>query len=92
MPAPDGSEAMLFAGDEGPVASTRDPKSSLPPTWLVYFACEDADECAAAITEAGGAIAIAPVDAPFGRMGAAVDSRGTAFAFIATNPAYEPAA
>jgi hypothetical protein len=91
-PAPDGSEAMLFAGEEGPVASVRDPRSSLPPTWLVYFACEEADACAAAITEAGGAIAIAPVDAPFGRMGAAVDSRGAAFAFIATRPDYEPAA
>ena len=85
-------EAMLFAGEEGPVASVRDPRSTLPPTWLVYFACEDADACAAAISEAGGAIAIAPIDAPFGRMGAAVDSRGAAFGFIATPPEYEPAA
>ncbi|MDH3225940.1 MAG: VOC family protein [Thermoleophilia bacterium] len=92
MPAPDGSEAMLFAGREGPVASVRDPKSSLPPTWLVYFACEDADACAAAVADAGGAIAIEPIDAPFGRMGAAVDVNGAAFAFIATNPEYELAA
>jgi predicted enzyme related to lactoylglutathione lyase len=92
VPAPDGSEAMLFSGQEGPVASARDPRSDLPPTWLVYFACEDADACSAAIAEAGGAIAIPPIDAPFGRMGAAVDVNGAAFAFIAPNTNHEPAA
>lgn len=88
-PSPDGSEAMMFTGADGPVGSARDPKSNqIPPTWLVYFACDDADECSRAITAAGGAIAIPPIDADFGRMGAAVDATGAAFAFIATNPNY----
>ena len=91
-PAPGGGRALLFNGESGPVASARDPQSGIGALWLVYFACEDADACTRAITDAGGAIAIAPLDASFGRMGAAVDSNGVPFAFVAADPEYAPAA
>jgi predicted enzyme related to lactoylglutathione lyase len=83
-PAPDGAEAYLYEDMDGvSVASVRDPRSGAPAMWLVYFACADADRCAEAIGAAGGAVAVGPVDAPVGRMGAAVDAVGAPFGFIA---------
>ena len=51
-----------------------------PSTWTTYFATDDADATAAAITGAGGTVVAPPMDVgPLGRMLVAVDPQGQVF-------------
>ena len=51
-----------------------------PSAWTTYFATDDADATAAAITGAGGDVVAAPMDVgPLGRMLVAVDPQGQSF-------------
>lgn len=53
---------------------------SQPPRWTTYFATDDADRTAAAVTEAGGTVVVAPMDVgPVGRMAIALDPQGQPF-------------
>lgn len=56
------------------------PPAAATPGWRVYFGVDDVDATAAAITSAGGGIAIPPFDLPgVGRMALAADPQGIAF-------------
>lgn len=51
-----------------------------PTAWTIYFATDDADATAKAISEAGGTLAADPLDvADLGRMAVAVDPTGASF-------------
>jgi predicted enzyme related to lactoylglutathione lyase len=53
---------------------------STPAGWTTYFASDDADATAAAITAAGGTIVAPPMDVgPIGRMAIALDPQGNSF-------------
>ena len=59
----------------GPQANT-----DMPPYWTTYVTVADADEIAAAITEDGGTIIVAPLDVmDAGRMAVAADPAGAVF-------------
>lgn len=59
----------------------------MPPFWMIYFAVDDADATAAAITDAGGQIHHAPADIPgTGRFANAADPQGAAFGILAPAP------
>jgi predicted enzyme related to lactoylglutathione lyase len=54
--------------------------ADMPPYWTTYVAVADADETAAAITEDGGTIVVAPLDVmDAGRMAVASDPAGAVF-------------
>jgi uncharacterized protein len=60
------------------VASRMD--DSQPVVWTTYLAVDDADKWAAAVPEAGGTVAIAPMEIPTqGRMGIGSDPTGAFF-------------
>jgi predicted enzyme related to lactoylglutathione lyase len=50
-----------------------------PGHWVAYFSVAAVDTAVAAAESAGGSIAMAPVDTPFGRMAAIVDPFGATF-------------
>jgi predicted enzyme related to lactoylglutathione lyase len=51
----------------------------MPAHWMTYFAVASADETVAKVDGAGGTVAQAPFDTPFGRMAAVVDPHGAMF-------------
>lgn len=56
---------------------------AIPPHWLAYFAVDDCDGKAAAVTSLGGRILVQPTDVPrVGRFTMAQDPQGAAFAMI----------
>ena len=60
------------------VASRMD--DSQPVVWTTYLAVDDADKWAAAVPEAGGTVAVPPMEIPGqGRMAIGVDPTGAAF-------------
>jgi uncharacterized protein len=63
------------AAGMGPSMSPGDPSR-----WTTYFATDDADATAAAITDAGGSVIAPPMDVgPNGRMAIAADPQGNVF-------------
>ena len=58
-----------------------------PPLWSVFFGVADADAALATIVELGGAVTIAPLDTPYGRLAAAADATGATFKLVAPNDA-----
>ena len=71
--------AQLNGGDVAAVAGI--PEGSPPiPRWNTYIWVESADETAAKVRDAGGAVAMEPFDVPgAGRMGVFTDPEGAAF-------------
>ncbi|HEY7432497.1 MAG TPA: VOC family protein [Streptosporangiaceae bacterium] len=68
----------------------RDSPDGVAAHWSVYFAVEDTDAAAAKVTAAGGQVARAPVDTPYGRIAEVADDQGAAFSLISgTAPAAE---
>lgn len=66
-----GGAAVAGIGPEQPGARTA---------WTLYFATDDADASAAAVTEHGGTVVLPPGDVgPLGRMALAVDPAGAVF-------------
>lgn len=59
----------------------------VPPRWGVYFAVDDADAAAAAITELGGTVVQPASDTPFGRLAKVTDPAGAAFSVVGPNAA-----
>jgi len=51
----------------------------IPPHWGVTFAVDDADAIADKATELGGAVVVAPFDAPWVRMTVIADPQGATF-------------
>jgi uncharacterized protein len=71
-------------GEEHSVGGLMDMRGvvpdEIPPTWLVFFAADDADATAAKATELGGRVANGPMDIPdVGRFAVLVDPSGAAF-------------
>ena len=72
----------LNAARDGRLVAGMGPRmdESAPVAWTTYFATDDSDATAAAITAAGGTVVVPPMDvAPFGRMTIAADPTGTPF-------------
>ena len=65
---PFGGMGGLMGGPEG-----------TPGHWVAYFSVSDVDAAVTAAESAGGSIAMAPVDTPFGRMAAIADPFGATF-------------
>ena len=65
---PFGGMGGLMGGPEG-----------TPGHWVAYFSVSDVDAAVTAAESAGGTIAMAPVDTPFGRMAAIADPFGATF-------------
>jgi predicted enzyme related to lactoylglutathione lyase len=56
------------------------PQPGMPSAWTLYFATDDVEKTAAAVTEHGGTVLLAPGDVgPLGRMCIAADPTGAAF-------------
>jgi predicted enzyme related to lactoylglutathione lyase len=90
---PGGASARMFSLGGAPVASASTPQmDGIPPHWHVYFAVDDADAAASAISDGGGTVVAGPFDTPPGRMLAAIDPTGAAFSVIALDPTFDPAA
>jgi hypothetical protein len=81
-PGPDDGGYSIATKAGHPVAALGPVQSAdQPMAWLLYFASQDADTTARAITEHGGAILLAPADAgPYGRLLVAADTTGASFA------------
>jgi len=91
MTDPMGNPSRMFTVAGRPVASARS-QEGVPPHWAVYFAVDDADAGAAAITANGGTIHMGPMDTPPGRMVVASDPAGAAFCVIQLDPEFDPLA
>jgi uncharacterized protein len=72
------STGLLRGKKVAAVASRMD--DSQPVVWTTYLAVDDADKWAAAVPEAGGTVAMAPMDIPgAGRFGIGADPTGAFF-------------
>jgi predicted enzyme related to lactoylglutathione lyase len=59
----------------------------MPPFWMIYFAVDDADKAAAAVTAAGGRVHKEPADIPgTGRFAVVADPQGAAFGILQPEP------
>ena len=58
----------------------------VPANWIAYFVVGDTDAALTRIGELGGAVRMAAMDLPVGRIGVAADPRGAVFAVIALAP------
>jgi uncharacterized protein len=56
--------------------------AGVPAHWSSYFAVEDTDAAVAKVTAAGGSVARAPWDTPYGRMSVVSDDQGAVFSLI----------
>ena len=84
-----GMHYTSFATDGTVVAGgMRPPAEGMGSFWGIYFAVDDCDAAAEAITANGGTIMQPPMDIPVGRMALAADPTGAMFSIIRMN---EPA-
>lgn len=60
--------------------------ADVPAHWLVYFAVDDADATAAAVTTRNGIVHCPPIDVPPGRFTILADPLGAVFGAIKLNP------
>jgi uncharacterized protein len=74
------------AGFEDVVAAIAPIDADTPPQWGVTFSTEDADATAAKAVELGGAVLVAPVDAPYSRLTVLRDPQGATFSATAFVP------
>ena len=56
--------------------------AGMPACWTVYFATENTDAAAAAVTATGGGVERPPWDTPYGRMAVVHDDQGAVFSLI----------
>jgi len=63
----------------------RPPQDGEPIHWLVYFTVESLDTTIAKVREAGGSVIAGPTTTPVGRVAAARDPQGAAFALFEGN-------
>lgn len=55
----------------------------VPPHWLTWFGCENADHAAKKATDLGGTVLVEAFDSPFGRMAVLTGPEGEAFGVVA---------
>lgn len=80
-------EYTTFALSDGVPLGGMGPMMGAPegaPHWLVYFAVDDVQRSAQAITSGGGSVLWGPQDTPWGRLATVVDSAGAAVAAMQT--------
>lgn len=59
------------------------PMEGVPPWWAIYFAVDDCDKAAAALSAAGGKVHVPPTDIPgVGRFAIVTDPQGAAFGLL----------
>ena len=80
------SDGDLVAG----LMEMPDDAGAMPPLWMIYFAVDDADQAAADIRAAGGAVHREPADIPgTGRFAVVGDPQGAGFGILAPAPMEE---
>jgi predicted enzyme related to lactoylglutathione lyase len=80
MPAEAPGHYLIATQGGEDVAAIGSPDDGPEGVWRTYIAVDDADTSAKAVTEAGGTVTLAPVDAgPGGRRAVCVDPRGAEF-------------
>ncbi len=87
---------LATAPDGGNVAGLSplpDTGGAPPPSWLIYFTCDDCDQASAAIASAGGHIVVEPADIPgTGRFAICADPQGAVFGLLQPAPMDAPPA
>lgn len=79
--APDGGQVA------GLMTAPPGPDGAPPPAWVIYFACDDCEAMAAAITAAGGRVLQEPTDIPgTGRFAICADPQGAMFGILQPLP------
>ena len=83
-----GTYTLIRAGgeDAGGINQITPEMGEMPPSWLVYFAVEDADASAAKVKDLGGQVLMEAIDTPPGRFAVVADPQGAAFAVMHFNP------
>ncbi len=77
---PDGGYCICRRDGQDAAGLGPQMEPSQPPRWTTYFATDDADRTASAVTKAGGTVVVAPTDVgPMGRMAIALDPQGQPF-------------
>lgn len=67
------------------------PMEGVPPWWAIYFAVDNCDKTAAALTAAGGKVHVPPTDIPgVGRFAIVTDPQGAAFGLLTPLPMDTP--
>lgn len=80
MPADAAGSYLIASLDGQDVAAIAPATGDAAADWNTYVAVDDADACAAAVTDAGGRVLVEPVDAgPGGRLAACADPRSARF-------------
>jgi uncharacterized protein len=91
-----GTGYTLFSAEGAPrggMMGVAPSERTAPPHWLVYFAVNDCERATALAQSLGGAIRVAPTDAPgVGRSSVLADPQGAVFAVIELLPAWFEAA
>lgn len=68
--------------DVGGILKMNEAWAGVPPHWMPYFQVDDCDGAAAAAGEAGGAVAVPPFDAAYGRIAVLNDPVGAVFSVV----------
>lgn len=64
------------------VLQMTDDWQGMEPSWMVYFAVEDAEAAVATVRRLGGQAPYGPFDTPVGRTAVCIDPEGTAFTVV----------
>ena len=81
-----GSADQLYWGIyNGPGLNGGMMSGPAPSSWLVYFACEDADVAADRLTELGGRVVVPPMSVPGGRIAVGLDPQGAVLGLLSGN-------
>lgn len=78
----DYTEWQVGGNSVGGLMAITPEMGEVPPSWLVYFVCDDTDGVCAKATQRGGAVSVPPTDIPPGRFAVAADPQGAVFAVI----------
>jgi predicted enzyme related to lactoylglutathione lyase len=81
-----GDYTVFHSGDQMVGGSTPPWAPGTPNHWHVYFAVDDADACAAKVTELGGTVLAPPFDTPVGRIAVVQDPQGAVFSIMKSAP------
>jgi uncharacterized protein len=87
----DGAYTVVQVGDRGNggIRAQSEQEAGVPPSWLVYFAADDADASAAKASDLGASVVLPPSDIPVAGEGARfavlADPQGAVFALYSGN-------
>jgi predicted enzyme related to lactoylglutathione lyase len=84
---PGGGYTVFTKGETQIAGMTKSPTEGVPPSWGVYFTCDDVDAVAEKVKAAGGQVFMEPADmGEIGRISVLADPQGAAFGVIKPPP------